>query len=170
MATYTAEECSLARALEIVGERWTLLIVRDAFYGVQRFADFAAHLSIPRAILSERLSLLVQSGVLAKEPGTGRREHYRLTDKGISLFPAMRALVAWGDAHYAPKGPRRYFLHADDHGEVDMAGVCQACGKSLAVRDFIAVTGPGAPPSGPDSDVVTRTLAKPHRLLDPITG
>ena len=170
MATYTAEECSLARALEIVGERWTLLIVRDAFYGVQRFADFAAHLSIPRAILSERLSLLVQSGVLAKEPGAGRREHYRLTDKGISLFPAMRALVAWGDAHYAPKGPRRYFLHADDHGEVDMAGVCQACGKSLAVRDFIAVTGPGAPPSGPDSDVVTRTLAKPHRLLDPITG
>ena len=169
VATYTDEECSLARALEIVGERWTLLIVRDAFYGVQRFADFAAHLSIPRAILSERLTLLVGSGVLAKEPGPGRREHYRLTAKGISLFPAMRLLVAWGDEYYAPKGPRRYFLHADDHGEVDVAGVCKECGKSLAVRDYIAVAGPGAPPVGPDSDVVTRALAKPHRLLDPIT-
>lgn len=167
---YTDEDCSLARTLEIVGERWTLLIVRDAFYGVQRFADFAAHLSIPRAVLSERLALLVQSGVLAKEPGTGRRELYRLTEKGIGLFPAMRALVAWGDAHYAPNGPRRHFLHADDHGEVDIAGVCQECGKSLEVRDYVVLAGPGAPAVGPDADVVTKALAKPHRLLEPITG
>ena len=169
-AAYTDEECSLARALEIVGERWTLLIVRDAFYGVRRFADFAAHLSIPRAVLSERLALLVRSGVLAKEPGPGRRELYRLTEKGIDLFPAMRTLLAWGDAHYAPRGPRRYFRHAADHGEVDIAGVCQECGKSLAVRDFVVIAGPGLDDAGADPDVVTKALAKPHRLLDPITG
>ncbi|QUQ62301.1 winged helix-turn-helix transcriptional regulator [Kutzneria sp. CA-103260] len=167
---YTAEDCSLARSLEIVGERWTLLIVRDAFYGVQRFADFAAHLRIPRAILSERLSLLVRSGVLTKSPGPGRRELYRLTDKGIELFPVLRTLVAWGDKHYAPRGPRRHFRHADDNGEVNLAGVCQDCGKSLAVRDYLVTTGPGAAPLDTDADVVTRALAHPHRLLDPITG
>ena len=170
MATYTGEDCSLARALEIVGERWTLLIVRDAFYGVQRFADFATHLRIPRAILSERLALLVQSGVLAKSPGPGRRELYRLTDKGITLFPVLRALVAWGDQHYAPNGPRRHFRHADDNGDVDLAGVCQKCGKSLAVQDYLVTAGPGLAPAGPDADAVTRALAVPHRLLEPITG
>jgi DNA-binding HxlR family transcriptional regulator len=170
VAAYTGEDCSLARALEIVGERWTLLIVRDAFYGVQRFADFAAHLSIPRAILSERLSLLVASGVLAKEPGPGRREHYRLTDKGIALFPVLRTLVAWGDTYYAPDGPRRHFRHADDDGPVDLAGVCQDCGKSLAVKDYVVVAGPGAAAAAPDADVVALALARPHRLLDPIVG
>jgi len=167
---YTGEDCSLARTLEIVGERWTLLIVRDAFYGVQRFADFAAHLRIPRAILSERLALLVQSGVLAKAPGPGRRELYRLTDKGIDLFPVLRTLVAWGDRHYAPNGPRRHFRHAGDNGDVDLAGVCQDCGKSLAVPDYIVTAGPGAAPSDADADVVTRALSVPRRLLDPITG
>jgi DNA-binding HxlR family transcriptional regulator len=167
---YSVEHCSLARTLEIVGERWTLLIVRDAFYGVQRFADFVAHLRIPRAILSERLSLLVESGVMAKEPGPGRRERYTLTDKGIALWPALRTLIAWGDEFYAPNGPRRYFRHADDNGEVDPAGTCLVCGKPLSVKDYAAVPGPGARPPGPDADVVTRALAQPHRLLDPITG
>ncbi|MFI9385915.1 winged helix-turn-helix transcriptional regulator [Kutzneria sp. NPDC052558] len=169
MAVYTGENCSLARTLEIIGERWTLLIVRDAFYGVQRFADFAAHLRIPRAVLSERLALLVSAGVLAKTPGAGRRELYTLTDKGIGLFPALRALVAWGDQHYAPDGPRRHFRHADDNGEVDLAGVCQLCGKSLAVRDYLVTTGPGASPADASADAVTRALATPRRLLEPIT-
>jgi DNA-binding HxlR family transcriptional regulator len=167
---YTAENCSLARALEIVGERWTLLIVRDAFYGVRRFADFAAHLRIPRAILSERLGLLVDSGVLAKVPAAGRREHYHLTDKGIALWPALRTLMAWGDDHYAPDGPRRRFLHADDNGPVDPAGVCTECGKPLEVKDYLSVPGPAASPVAPDADLVTRVLARPRRLLEPITG
>jgi DNA-binding HxlR family transcriptional regulator len=167
---YTDEDCSLARALEIVGERWTLLIVRDAFYGVQRFADFAAHLRIPRAVLSERLTLLVSAGVLTKAPGAGRRELYRLTDKGIGLWPVLRTLVAWGDQHYAPNGPRRHFLHADDNGAVDLAGVCQDCGESLSVTDYVVTAGPGAAPVSTDADVVTRALSQPHRLLDPITG
>src|ERR1700749_74016 len=74
---YPAESCPIARSLEIVGERWTLLIVRDAFYGVRRFSDFHAHLGTPKAVLAERLASLVEEGVLAKEAG-----EYRLTDKG----------------------------------------------------------------------------------------
>jgi hypothetical protein len=108
--------------------------------------------------------------VLDKAPGTGRREHYRLTDKGIALWPALRTLVAWGDQFYAPNGPRRRFLHADDEGAVDAAGMCEKCGKSLEVKDYVVVAGPGLPPTGPDADVVTRALAQPHRLLEPITS
>lgn len=137
---------------------------------MQRFADFAAHLSIPRAILSERLALLVQSDVLSKSPGAGRREHYRLTDKGISLWPVLRSLVAWGDQHYAPNGPRRRFRHFADNGDVDAAGVCVECGKALAVQDYVVAPGTGAAPAGPDADVVTRALTQPRRLLEPITG
>ena len=79
---YTAESCPIARSLEIVGERWTLLVVRDAFYGVRRFSDFRAHLGIPKAVLAERLSLLVDEGVFAKAAGGGGRDEYVLTPKG----------------------------------------------------------------------------------------
>src|SRR5438309_3622334 len=96
---YEGQDCSLARALEVVGERWTLLIVRDAFYGVRRFGDFAAHLSIPRAVLTERLMTLVAADVMQRVDGG-----YQLTAKGLSLWPVVRSLAAWGDQHYAPNG------------------------------------------------------------------
>src|SRR5689334_13383651 len=92
-STYADGNCSLARALEIVGERWTLLIVRDAFYGVRRFGDFATQLDIPRASLATRLKSLVEEGVLARDEDA---KEYRLTPKGIALWPAVRALMAWG--------------------------------------------------------------------------
>jgi len=82
---YAAESCPIARSLEIVGERWTLLVVRDAFYGVRRFSDFRAHLGIPKAVLSERLSLLVDQGVLTKAAGSRGRDEYVLTPKGRRL-------------------------------------------------------------------------------------
>ncbi len=84
---YAGEGCSLARALEIVGERWTLLIVRDAFFGVRRFGDFAAHLAIPRAVLTHRLSALVEAGVLTIVPGPHGHDEYALTGKGLDLWP-----------------------------------------------------------------------------------
>src|SRR5881409_104343 len=90
---YEGQDCSLARALEVVGERWTLLIVRDAFFGVRRFGDFAAQLGIPRAVLTSRLKALVREGVLVRE-----NAEYRLTDKGVALWPVVRALMGWGDA------------------------------------------------------------------------
>src|ERR1700754_1837693 len=81
---YPAESCPIARSLEIVGERWTLLIVRDAFYGARRFSDFHSHLGIPKAVLAERLTFLVNEGVLSKEAG-----EYRLTAKGKELWPLV---------------------------------------------------------------------------------
>ena len=91
---YAGERCSLARALEVGGERWTLLIVRDAFFGVRRFGDFAAHLEIPRAVLTSRLAALVEAGVLAPEPGPHGHDEYALTGKGRDLWPVVRSLLA----------------------------------------------------------------------------
>src|SRR5215467_11562352 len=94
-STYADRSCSLARTLEVVGERWTLLIVRDAFYGMRRFGDFAAQLGIPRAVLTNRLRSLVEAGVLDRD-----EDGYRLTAKGIALWPVVRAMMAWGDEYY----------------------------------------------------------------------
>ncbi len=102
---YADERCSLARALEVVGERWTLLIVRDAFFGVRRFGDFAAHLEIPRAVLTSRLAALVEARVLELVPGAHGHDEYALTGKGRELWPVVRSLLVWGDEHYSEAGP-----------------------------------------------------------------
>jgi DNA-binding HxlR family transcriptional regulator len=164
---YAAQPCSLARTLEIVGERWTLLIVRDAFYGVRSFGDFADHLQIPRAVLTDRLTALVGAGVLHKV-AHGRRFHYELTPKGVSLWPTVHALIQWGDEHYAPEGPRRLFLHATDDQPLDAAGVCTGCGRAVTPADILIKPGPGADTPHPDEDTVTAALRRPHRMLEPL--
>ena len=97
--TYDAQNCSLARALEIVGERWTLLILRDVFLGVRRFDDFQQRLDVSRTVLAGRLQRLVEEGILARERYQERpdRYEYALTQKGRDLWPAINALRAWGD-------------------------------------------------------------------------
>ena len=102
-SSYDRQDCSLARALEIVGERWTLLVLRDAFYGVRRFNDFLAHLDIPRTVLSNRLRALVESGVMVKvpDPGHSARWLYELTGEGMALWPALYALRSWGEGNPA---------------------------------------------------------------------
>src|SRR5271155_2997627 len=102
---YAGQACSLARALEVVGERWTLLIVRDAFFGVRRFADFASHLKVPRAVLAKRLTALERAGILDKVHGAHGHQEYVLTAKGLTLWPVTRTLLAWGDDHYSANGP-----------------------------------------------------------------
>src|SRR5918999_322465 len=109
---YQRQECSLARALEVIGERWTLLIVRDAFYGVRRFNDFQAHLDVPKAVLSDRLSGLVDDGILERKPDPERRGRhiYDLTTAGRDLWPVLHALLVWGGRHRFPnlrEGSRR---------------------------------------------------------------
>ncbi|MFD8976928.1 winged helix-turn-helix transcriptional regulator [Streptomyces sp. NPDC059593] len=192
---YRGQTCALSRSMEIVGERWTLLILRDAFYGVRRFGEFAAHLAVPRAVLTDRLATLVEAGVLDRrpEPGTGRREVYVLTPKGIALWPAVRALTAWGEEFYAAEGgPRRVFRHVGDEAPIDAGGRCTGCGTAVPVEDVLVTPGPGLAPSaegsaggsaedpgkgsagpsaGPSaeaSDPVTAALARPHRLLTPL--
>src|SRR5262245_21398103 len=164
-STYADRNCSLARALEVVGERWTLLIVRDAFFGVRRFGDFAAHLDIPRAVLTHRLASLVEEGVLAVAPGATGHDEYVLTAKGLDLWPVLRTLVAWGDGYYSAKGPRRVNSHATDNGDVAQDGTCAVCGGVPPVADLIVSPGPGWSSRPGKSDVATAALAGPHRLL-----
>jgi DNA-binding HxlR family transcriptional regulator len=165
---YTGQSCSLARALEIVGERWTLLIVRDAFYGVRRFGDFAAHLSIPRAVLAERLRSLAAAGVLVHLPDRGPGGEYELTDKGVTLWPTIWALLNWGDENYAADGPRRIFRHATDEGPLDRLGRCDQCGRTVDPRDIVITPGPGLAGAPGGDDPVTAGLRRPHRLLQPL--
>lgn len=161
--TYADRNCSLARALEVVGERWTLMIVRDAFFGVRRFGDFATQLGIPRAVLTNRLKLLVREGVLTHDDGD-----YRLTDKGVELWPVVRSLMAWGDAFYSPDGVKRALRHDDDSGLLDHDGRCQECGHVVPVPDTRIEPGPGFVPVGTNLDPVSQALNTPRRLLDPV--
>jgi DNA-binding HxlR family transcriptional regulator len=165
---YTGEGCSLARALEVVGERWTLLIVRDAFFGVRRFSDFAAHLEIPRAVLTQRLTALAEAGVLVAVPGPHGHDEYTLTDKGLALWPVVRGLLAWGDDYYSADGPRRLFRHAADGGTVPADGACDACGGLVPVADLEVAPGPGWAARAGKTDLVSVAMAAPHRLLTPV--
>src|SRR3954469_16609663 len=102
--TYDAQNCSLARTLEVVGERWTLLILRDAFLGVRRFDDFRSRLDVSRNVLSRRLADLVEAGLLRREPYQQRpaRYDYLPTEKALELWPALAGLAQWGGRHAAP--------------------------------------------------------------------
>lgn len=162
---YNDEICPIARSLEIVGERWTLLVVRDAFYGVRRFSDFHAHLNIPKAVLSERLSLLVDEGVFAKQAGGGRRDEYMLTAKGRQLWPAIWSLVSWGNANYVDPAQRRTYRHAGCGGRIGADRTCGRCGQLPDVADLVL-----HPPRRPrdHSDPVSVVLRQPHRMLEPI--
>lgn len=165
--TYDAQDCSLARSLELVGQRWTLLIIRDCFYGVQRFRDLCDHLDIPRAVLSDRLRTLVDAGVLVREESRyGPR--YLLTERGEDLWPTIYALAQWGERHVADRGPRRIYSHAACGHDITAAGWCPTCGLDPPARDLLIRNGPGADPSMRD-DHVSRTLRRrPHRLLTPL--
>jgi DNA-binding HxlR family transcriptional regulator len=165
---YTGQACSLARSLELIGERWTLLIVRDTFYGVRRFSDFLAHLRIPRAVLTDRLAGLVAAGILDRVPGPGGHDEYVTTDKGRALWPVVHSLITWGDTYCAARGPRRVFVHATCGTAIDAAGDCPSCGGPAGVGDLTVIPGPGL--AGEEiKDPVTAALAAPHRLLEPLS-
>jgi DNA-binding HxlR family transcriptional regulator len=144
--TYDSQSCSIARTLELVGERWTLLIIRDAFLGVRRFGDFAARLGVARNVLQDRLERLVEAGILSKMPYQERplRHEYRLTEMGTDLWPSIVALLQFGDKHLAPEaGPPMLMLHRGCGGELDDRRTCTTCGAALELRDVEAVPGPG---------------------------
>jgi DNA-binding HxlR family transcriptional regulator len=164
---YKNQDCSLARALEVVGERWTLLIVRDAFYGVERFSDFVAHLDSPKAVLSDRLASLVDDGVLERRPDPARagRNVYRLTAAGRELWPILYAMLVWGGRHRAPSG--RSYEHAACGTRLDEHGACPSCGVTPPAEDVVAI--PPRKPSRRD-DPVAVALRSPRRLLEPIAG
>ena len=167
-STYPSQHCSVARALEVLGERWTLLIVRDAFYGVRRFQDFIDHLDIPRAVLASRLKNLDDEGVLQRVPGPGKRYEYTLTDKGLALWPIVRGLASWGNAYYSPAGPIRVLRHSSDGGTLDDLGRCAHCNQTVSPHETIVEQGPGFGDGGGRTDAISATLDSPHRLLEPV--
>lgn len=143
--SYKDFACSVAQALEIVGEWWTLLIVRDAFFGVRRFEDFQRRLGVSRSVLTNRLNRLVDEGVFAtREYETRpRRVEYLLTDKGRDLFPVLIALQQWGDS-WANEKPPVVLRHRACGKRSRPQLVCSACGEPVTARDLIAERGPGA--------------------------
>jgi DNA-binding HxlR family transcriptional regulator len=164
---YQHQDCSLARALEVIGERWTLLILRDAFYGVRRFSDFQAHLDVPKAVLSARLAGLVEDGILERRPDPGRagRHVYELTAAGRELWPVLHSLLVWGGKHRFPNS--RVFRHAACGTQIDERGACPKCGLTPGPEDLEMAASPGR--GIKRDDPVAVALREPHRLLDPVT-
>jgi DNA-binding HxlR family transcriptional regulator len=148
------EACSVARALSVIGDRWTLLILRDCFLKVRRFDDFQDRLGIGRPILADRLQKLVDAGVLAKVAyrQSPVRHEYRLTPKGLDLHPVILAIVHWGDAHMAGEGGRPLLHRHKACGCVfDPVQVCSECGEPLDPRQVEVLPGPGAQAGGDHS-------------------
>ena len=144
---YPDQVCSIARALEVVGERWTLLIMRDALLGLTRFEEFQESLGIASNVLTNRLKLLSDEGLLERVPDPERpgRPKYVLTDKGTELGPALIVLMKWGDRHYpTPNGPPRLTLHAGCGGNIGPDLCCDRCGKHAAHAEIELPLGPGA--------------------------
>jgi len=132
------EHCSVARSVAVIGDRWTLMLLRDCFLGVRRFEEFERRLRISRSIIADRLKTLVDEGVLRRDAYQDRpvRHEYRLTEKGMALHPVIMAIVHWGDVHYAgADGPP--LLHRHKACGCDFAPVlsCSECGDPITARD-----------------------------------
>ena len=142
--------CSVAQCLEVVGEWWSLLIVRDAFLGVTRFDDFQERLGISRNVLNQRLAHLVRECVLERVPYQQRptRHDYRLTDRGRDLWHVLTAMRQWGDRYAAPSGPTVQLAHKACGEVTETVVVCATCGEPVGARDFRTVAGPGRPAPG----------------------
>jgi DNA-binding HxlR family transcriptional regulator len=158
--------CSVAQCLDVVGEWWSLLIVRDAFLGVTRFDDFQARLGISRNILTQRLNRLVGNGILKRVPYSDHppRSEYRLTAKGRDLWHVVTAMRQWGDRWAAPRGPQLESRHKACGHVVTAVPVCSHCGEPLDARSVTAVAGPGASESDFD-----RTRLDPATPVGPGT-
>jgi len=139
--TYDNQDCSAARALELIGERWSLLIVRDAaLRGMTRFAEFQRSLGVASNILNKRLDDFVAAGLMERRPVPGHAGHqeYVLTPRGLELQPIVLALSAWGDRWAAPDGPPVHFEHRDCGGTALQDVHCTTCGDRLAGADVVA--------------------------------
>ncbi|HXF30734.1 MAG TPA: helix-turn-helix domain-containing protein [Solirubrobacterales bacterium] len=144
---YPNQGCSLAHSLEVIGERWSLLIVRDVMNGNRRFSGIQASLGIARNVLSARLQRLIDEDILERRAyqESPPRHEYFLTEKGLDLWPALIALMGWGDRHSGnPAGPPLRIVHKGCGGFVTDRGICEDCGEVLTAHDAKAVPGPGA--------------------------
>jgi DNA-binding HxlR family transcriptional regulator len=158
----------MARTVSVIGDRWTLLILRECFLRTRRFEGFQSALGITRHLLAERLKKLVRYGVLRRIPyqESPKRYEYILTQKGLDLYPIMMAIVHWGDTHMADeRGRPLVHLHRKCGRPFDPVMVCSECGEPLLAREVDVHPGPGArqsaPASRPDGTKPTRSKAGP---------
>lgn len=141
---YEGQHCSIAASLEVIGERWSLLIVRDILLGRRRFGEMQESLGIARNVLSTRLRRLVDAGLIEPHPYQEKplRNEYFLTEKGLDLWPVLVSLIHWGDKHYPrPGDPPIVLVHRECGGEIDDRRICKRCAAPLEARDAIALTG-----------------------------
>ena len=134
--------CSVARTLAVVGERWTMLILREAFLGRRRFDEFQQGTGIARNILSSRLRDLVRDGILdrARSEGDNGRVEYRLTRKGLELYPVLIAMMRWGDMWLSGEsGPPMTLMHRTCGAKMTPDMVCSHCGEHLTAREVVAI-------------------------------
>ncbi|HEY5856962.1 MAG TPA: helix-turn-helix domain-containing protein [Aldersonia sp.] len=147
----STENCSVQRTLDVIGEKWSLLVLREAFNGVRRFEDMRRHLGVSESVLADRLRTLVAAGVLRtvpyRAPGQRARSEYRLTAKGLDLYPVLIALLQWGD-RYCADGPPS-LLVTDRETGAPVEAVVRPLGSErvLTARDTVARVGPGARPA-----------------------
>ena len=137
---------SVVATLDVLPDRWSALILREAFFGVRRFSEFRRNLSIARNTLTDRLNRLVEQEVLLKQrvAETNDWEEYRLTEKGLDLYPVVVALMQWGDRWSAPNGPPLLLKHRDCGGELALELKCQRCNATPGAKDVTYDSGPGA--------------------------
>ncbi|HWG61593.1 MAG TPA: helix-turn-helix domain-containing protein [Streptosporangiaceae bacterium] len=146
---YDSVNCSIGAAVAIIGERWTFLVLREAFNGVRRFDDMQRRTAMPRQVLSDRLARLVREDLLRKVPyrdaGQRTRYEYRLTSKGLDLYPVLVALMQWGDEHaVGPAGPQVNLRHRDCGEPLTLQLSCQAGHILDSAREVTPIPGPGA--------------------------
>jgi DNA-binding HxlR family transcriptional regulator len=144
--SFNGMNCSIAGALEILGEWWTFLVLRDAFLGVRRFEDFQRRLGIARNVLTTRLQTLVKHGILERRRYQERPERYeyRLTDKGLDLYPTIVSLMQWGDRWMGyDAGPPMVLFHRGCGEQSAPRLTCEHCGEAVGPKDMVPVTGPG---------------------------
>lgn len=146
---YDMGDCTIGAALAIVGEKWTFLVLREAFNGVRRFDDIRSRTGAPRQVLSDRLARLVAEGLLRRvpyqEPGQRARSEYRLTEKGLELYPVMVAVMEWGNKYAAtPAGPTVALTHRDCGAPVHVQLACEDGHRVASAREVTPVPGPGA--------------------------
>jgi DNA-binding HxlR family transcriptional regulator len=146
---WSVDNCTIQRAVEEMGDRWTLILVRELFQGVRRFDDLTVRTAIPRQVLTARLKRLVESGILRREPyrepGQRVRYEYRLTQKGLDLYPVLIALQQWGNQYLVdPDGPPVAFVHRGCDQPVDLVVRCHDGHEVTNMREVAGALGPGA--------------------------
>jgi DNA-binding HxlR family transcriptional regulator len=160
------QNCSLSRTVAVIGDRWTLLVLRECFLRVRRFEAFQARLGITRHLLAARLKKLVQFGVLRRVPyqDAPKRHEYILTQKGLDLYPIIMAIVHWGDVHMVDERGRPLLHQHKACGKFfDPVMVCSECGEPLRAKEVVTHKGPGARQAEADTGVSSPRIASAPR-------